>query len=112
MALPMRNILMRVSAKNQVLKSSVAMMGDSGAGSGAGKGGGSGGSIRDAGGSFGKREAAQENQYFRKQQEEQLAKLRKHVDSEVERHQKMIADHEKAIKEAKKHLAELEKDGK
>lgn len=33
-------------------------------GSGAGKGGGSGGSIRDAGGSFGKMEAAHEDQYF------------------------------------------------
>ena len=34
-------------------------------GSGAGQGGGTGGSIRDAGGAFGKREAAQEEQYFR-----------------------------------------------
>lgn len=33
-------------------------------GSGAGKGGGSGGAIRDAGGSFGKMEAAHEDQYF------------------------------------------------
>lgn len=35
-------------------------------GSGAGQGGGTGGTIRDAGGSFGKREAAQEEQYFKK----------------------------------------------
>ena len=33
-------------------------------GSGAGKGGGGGGSIREAGGSFGKMEAANEDQYF------------------------------------------------
>lgn len=33
-------------------------------GSGAGKGGGTGGTIRDAGGSFGKMEAAHEDQYF------------------------------------------------
>lgn len=33
-------------------------------GSGAGKGGGGGGSIREAGGSFGKMEAAREDQYF------------------------------------------------
>lgn len=33
-------------------------------GSGAGKGGGGGGAIRDAGGSFGKMEAAHEDQYF------------------------------------------------
>lgn len=37
------------------------------AGSGAGTGGGTGGSIRDAGGSLGKRAVAQEEQYFRKQ---------------------------------------------
>ncbi|GFT97416.1 hypothetical protein NPIL_409791 [Nephila pilipes] len=36
-------------------------------GSGSGKGGGSGGSVRDAGGSFGKMEAAREEEYFRKQ---------------------------------------------
>lgn len=35
-------------------------------GSGAGKRGGGGGAIREAGGAFGKREAAQEEQYFRK----------------------------------------------
>lgn len=35
-------------------------------GSGAGQGGGTGGTIRDAGGSFGKREAAQEEQYFKR----------------------------------------------
>lgn len=34
-------------------------------GKGAGKGGGGGGSVREAGGAFGKREAAQEEQYFR-----------------------------------------------
>lgn len=33
-------------------------------GSGAGKGGGGGGSIREAGGSFGKMQAANEDQYF------------------------------------------------
>lgn len=33
-------------------------------GSGAGRGGGGGGSIREAGGSFGKMEAANEDQYF------------------------------------------------
>jgi len=33
-------------------------------GSGVGKGGGGGGTIRDAGGSFGKMEAAHEDQYF------------------------------------------------
>lgn len=34
-------------------------------GRGAGKGGGGGGSIREAGGAFGKREAAAEERYFK-----------------------------------------------
>lgn len=42
--------------------SQVRMIGERG--SGAGKGGGGGGSIREAGGSFGKMEAAHEDQYF------------------------------------------------
>ena len=46
-------------------RASRAMSGE--AGSGSGKGGGSGGSIRDAGGSFGKMEAAREEQFFHKQ---------------------------------------------
>lgn len=41
-----------------------SQMGDMG--SGAGKGGGSGGSIRDAGGAYGKMEAAREEEYFHK----------------------------------------------
>lgn len=44
---------------------SVARLGDE-LGSGAGKGGGGGGSIREAGGAFGRKEAAIEEQYFRK----------------------------------------------
>lgn len=35
-------------------------------GSGAGKGGGAGGAIREAGGAFGKMEAAREDEYFYK----------------------------------------------
>lgn len=53
----------------------MSQVGDLGAG--AGKGGGGGGSIREAGGSFGKMEAAHEEEYFYKQQREQLAKLQK-----------------------------------
>ena len=41
-------------------------------GDGAGRGGGSGGSVRDAGGAFGKMEAAREDEYFYKKQKEQL----------------------------------------
>ncbi|XP_071538857.1 uncharacterized protein [Panulirus ornatus] len=50
-----------------------------GAGSGAGAGGGTGGSIRDAGGALGKRAVAQEEQYFRKLEREQMEKLRKEL---------------------------------
>merc|ERR1712126_396313 len=41
-------------------------------GEGAGKGGGSGGSVRDAGVSMGKRQAAQEEQFFRQEQQRQI----------------------------------------
>merc|ERR1739845_91277 len=41
-------------------------------GEGAGKGGGAGGSVRDAGGSMGKRQAAQEEQFFRQEQQRQI----------------------------------------
>ena len=49
-------------------------------GSGASRGGG--GRIRKADGSFGERAAAQEEQYFRKLQHEQLAKLKQQLDAE------------------------------
>lgn len=45
-------------------------------GAGAGKGGGGGGSIREAGGSFGKMEAAREEEYFYKQQQAMLKNLK------------------------------------
>ncbi|XP_069105879.1 ATPase inhibitor B, mitochondrial-like [Argopecten irradians] len=58
------------------------------AGSGAGKGGGTGGSIRDAGGSFGKMEAAHEEQYMRKLAQEQLKHLKDHHDEkEIRQHE-------------------------
>lgn len=45
-------------------------------GSGAGKGGGGGGSIREAGGAFGKMEAAREEEYFYKQVKQQNVNIR------------------------------------
>ncbi|XP_063589972.1 ATPase inhibitor mai-2, mitochondrial-like isoform X3 [Penaeus indicus] len=54
----------------------VRSMGKGEPGDGAGVGGGSGGTIREAGGAFGKREAAQEEQYFRKLEQEQMRKLK------------------------------------
>ncbi|XP_023162778.1 ATPase inhibitor mai-2, mitochondrial [Drosophila hydei] len=53
-------------------------------GCGAGKGGGAGGSIRDAGGSFGKMEAAREEEFFYKQQKEQLKNLKTKTDSKAQ----------------------------
>ncbi|KAH8291193.1 ATPase inhibitor A, mitochondrial [Drosophila kikkawai] len=52
-------------------------------GSGAGKGGGGGGSIREAGGSFGKMEAAREEEFFYKQQKEQLKNLKTKTDTKA-----------------------------
>ncbi|CAG2117765.1 unnamed protein product [Medioppia subpectinata] len=71
-------------------------------------GGGSGGSIRDAGGAFGKQEAAREEEFFRRQQKEQLEKLKAGLDGEKERLEKLIKDHEKEIQK----LQKLQKDGK
>ncbi|KAK4326676.1 hypothetical protein Pmani_002835 [Petrolisthes manimaculis] len=76
-------------------------------GSGAGQGGGTGGTIRDAGGAFGKREAAQEEQYFRKLQQEQLEKMRSSLKEEVDFHKKQIKAHEDAVKRHEKRLKDL-----
>lgn len=77
-------------------------------GSGAGQGGGTGGTIRDAGGSFGKREAAQEDQYFKRLEAEQLEKMRKGLKQEVDFHKKQIKAHEEALKRHKQRLDELD----
>ncbi|GAB1606679.1 ATPase inhibitor mai-2, mitochondrial-like isoform X1 [Argonauta hians] len=70
-------------------------------GSGAGKGGGSGGSIRDAGGSFGKMEAAREEEFFRRLEKQQLSMLKKQVHDDIEFHENQIKIHEEAIKRHK-----------
>ncbi|XP_041975127.1 ATPase inhibitor mai-2, mitochondrial-like isoform X2 [Aricia agestis] len=76
-------------------------------GSGAGKGGGGGGAIRDAGGSFGKMEAAREDQYFYNKQKEQLENLKGHLDKEIAFHQEQIKRHEDAIRRHKQQMAEI-----
>ncbi|XP_041361309.1 ATPase inhibitor mai-2, mitochondrial-like isoform X2 [Gigantopelta aegis] len=76
-------------------------------GSGAGKGGGTGGSIRDAGGAFGKMEAAREEEYFRKQQALQLERLHKHLEEEVSHHETVIKQHKEAIDRHKKKIGLL-----
>lgn len=78
-------------------------------GSGAGKGGGSGGSVRDAGGSFGKMEAAREEEYFRRKQKEQLQKLKEHLDDEIEHHEKLINHLQNEIKHHKERISSLKK---
>lgn len=76
-------------------------------GSGAGKGGGGGGTIREAGGSFGKREAAQEDEYFYRQQKEQMAKLKNSLSDEISFHEEQIQRHKEAIERNKKRVEEL-----
>ncbi|OWF54258.1 ATPase inhibitor, mitochondrial [Mizuhopecten yessoensis] len=80
---------------------SVRAMSTGDAGSGAGKGGGSGGSIRDAGGSFGKMEAAHEEQFMRKLAQEQLKKLKEHHEDEIKQHEDAIKRHKANIKKLK-----------
>ncbi|XP_064597620.1 ATPase inhibitor mai-2, mitochondrial-like [Liolophura sinensis] len=77
-------------------------------GEGAGKGGGSGGSIREAGGSFGKMEAAREEEYFRKLQSKQLEKLKDSIHDEIDFHTKQIKMHQDAISRHKRKIGKLE----
>ncbi|XP_059608465.1 ATPase inhibitor mai-2, mitochondrial-like [Phlebotomus argentipes] len=65
--------LCRISP-NYLRVAGMSQLGD--LGSGAGKGGGGGGSIREAGGSLGKMEAAKEEEYFYRKQREQLQKVK------------------------------------
>jgi hypothetical protein len=61
-------------------------------------------------GSFGKMEAAHEEQYFRRQQQEQLNNLKKHFQGDIERHEELIKKHLEAIELSKKKIQELAKD--
>lgn len=65
------------------------------------------GSIREAGGAFGKREAAQEDQYFRQMQADQLKNLKKHHKEEIDHHKQEIKRHEEAIKRHNEKMKEL-----
>jgi len=81
-------------------------------GSGAGKGGGSGGSIRDAGGAFGKMEAAREDEYFYKLQKAQLKQLKDQLAREIEHHASQAKNHADVIERHKKRMEELENEAK
>ncbi|KAL5965605.1 ATPase inhibitor mai-2 mitochondrial [Taenia solium] len=74
-------------------------------GRGVAKGGGKGGVVRDAGGSFGKREAALEEEYFHRKNLEQLKDLKKHLVDEVKFHEEQIERHKAAIE---RHLKSLQ----
>jgi len=70
---------------------------------------GAGGSIREAGGSFAKKEQAQEDQYFRKKQQEQLANLHGHLEEEIKVLEGQIKQNEGELTRKKAKLAELKK---
>merc|ERR1712127_326912 len=55
------------------------------------------GAVREAGGAFGKREKAAEDQYFRQQQQKQLETLKKSHGDEIEHHEAEIKRHQEAI---------------
>jgi len=78
-------------------------------GSGSGKGGGSGGAVRDAGGAFGKRQAAKEEEYFRNLNKSQLDSLRSSFQDEIEYHQDEMKEHQESIERHKRKLEELKK---
>ncbi|XP_064651938.1 ATPase inhibitor mai-2, mitochondrial-like isoform X6 [Lineus longissimus] len=90
-----------------LLRQNTRMMAGGEWGAGEGKGGGKGGSIRDAGGSFGKMEAAREEEYFRKLQQSQLRGLRAHLEEEVKFHETEIVGHKEAIERHKKRIGQL-----
>ncbi len=56
------------------------------------------GAVREAGGAFGKKEKAQEDQYFRQEQQKQLDALKGHIADEISHHKDEIKRHQEAIK--------------
>lgn len=73
-------------------------------GSGVGKGGGAGGSVRESGGAFGVREAAMEEQYFRRLTEEQLQQLHDHYVEEINYLKQQLKEQQEVIEEKKQRL--------
>ncbi|KAJ1346954.1 ATPase inhibitor mai-2, mitochondrial [Parelaphostrongylus tenuis] len=83
-----------------------------GYGDGVGKGGGGGGSIRDAGGAFGKMEAAREDEYFYKKQKQQLEELKAHLQQEIQHHEKQLEEHRAAMERHQQRVKEIEESQK
>ncbi|KJH52846.1 hypothetical protein DICVIV_00891 [Dictyocaulus viviparus] len=79
-----------------------------GYGSGVGKGGGGGGTIREAGGAFGKMEAAREDEYFYKKQKEQLEELKAHLTKEIEHHEQQLENHKALLERHRQRVKEIE----
>ncbi|KAH9278306.1 ATPase inhibitor mai-2, mitochondrial [Echinococcus granulosus] len=77
-------------------------------GRGVSKGGGKGGPVRDAGGSFGKREAALEEEYFHRKDLEQIKELKKHLVAEVKFHEEQIERHKEALRRSLEQLEEID----
>lgn len=90
------------SNQGVIYTASTRAMATSDVGSGAGKGGGAGGSVREAGGSLGRKGAAQEEMYFSKQNKAMKDKLKDHLKDEIKKH-------EEAIKASKELMKEIEK---
>lgn len=85
-------------------------MGDMGRG--AGKSGGGGGSIREAGGAFGKRQAAHEEEYFYNLQKEQVKAMRIELEEKLRAKvaaKKPLTEEEKLALAHAEQLEELEK---
>ncbi|CAD6190693.1 unnamed protein product [Caenorhabditis auriculariae] len=101
-------IMLRVVNQLPVVARTAVRALSGGPGEGSGRGGGSGGSIRDAGGAFGKMEAAREDEYFYKKQKEQLQKLRGHIQEEVDHHAQQLENHKKALERHQKRISEIE----
>ncbi|GMS79519.1 hypothetical protein PENTCL1PPCAC_1694, partial [Pristionchus entomophagus] len=91
-------------------RNSVRMVGGLGdPGAGAGRSGGSGGSIRDAGGAFGKMEAAREYEYFYNLEKFQLKTLKDKLKRNIEQHQMQMKNHQEVLERHQKKMAALEK---
>ncbi|XP_070260607.1 ATPase inhibitor, mitochondrial [Myotis yumanensis] len=69
------------------------------------------GAIREAGGSFAKREKAEEERYFRERTKEQLAALKKHHEEEINHHKKEIERLQKEIERHKQNIKKLKDHG-
>jgi len=66
------------------------------------------GAVKDAGGSFAKKGAADEEQHFRKLQAEQLKNLKGHLKDEISHHEDEIKRHQEAIARMKEKAKKLE----